>query len=333
MIRFNKVVGVSLLLFVTILSFSLLSLQFNLDFTMVKFYDMVSHYDSNNQEHVLLMSRLARILVALLVGASLSLSGLLMQLQYQNDLADPSLMGISEGSALAISLMMIFRPEASMLEKICLSLVGSVLTSILLSFISKKLINNQNRLGLPLLGIVLSMLLSSATTFIVSYFNIAQSVSAWYASRLYRVSLVDVWYFLPFLIMGIFFLVILRKELNIFAFGQDITTVIGMNRKMVSLLLSGLVVLFTGVSVAVVGRLAFIGLVVPHISKLLIGKKYSDNILLVPMLGASLVLVSDYLSRLVNAPFETPVSVVIAMIGVPLFLYLIRKGNTFSYDT
>lgn len=333
MVLFNKKIRISIIFLFSILLFSFLSLRFDLNFSISHLYDLLKNYDTNNQEHVLLMSRLARIFVAILIGASLSLSGLLMQLQYQNDLADPSLMGISEGSAFAISLMMIFRPEATMLEKIIASLIGSVITYALLTIIVKNILTEKNRLGIPLLGIILSMLLNSITTFIVSYFDISQSVSAWYVSRLYRVSLADIWYFLPILILGIILLIIFRRELNVFAFGHDLTTVVGMNQKLMNFFLSAMVVLLTGVSVAVVGILAFIGLIVPHIAKLLIGKKYSDNLLIVPMIGASLVVASDYLSRLVNYPFETPISVVISSIGVPMFLYLVRKGSTFNYDT
>jgi iron complex transport system permease protein len=155
----------------------------------------------------------------------------------------------------------------------------------------------------------------------VTYFNIAQSVNAWYSSRLYRVTLTDVWYFLPVLVIGILLLIVLRKQLNILAFGKELTTVIGMNRNLLNGLLSFVVILLTGISVAIVGRLSFIGLVVPHMSRLLIGKRYSDN-----------VLGSDYLSRWLNYPFETPTSVVIALIGVPLFLFLIKKGAGVSYD-
>lgn len=312
--------------------FSFLSIRFDLNTSFSQLIEVVTHYNPNQQEHVLIMSRISRILVALLIGASLSLSGLVMQLQYQNDLADPSLLGVTDGSALAISLMMVFYPEAAMLERIIFSLIGSLVVYLILLLLNRWMISENDRLALPLLGIVLSLLLSSVTTFIVTYFNIAQSVTAWHTSRLYRVNLADVWYFLPVLTIGIILLILLRKEMNVFAFGKDITTSIGMNRKLLNALFSLVVVLLTGISVAIVGRMAFIGLVVPHISKLLVGKKYSDNILITPIIGALLVLMSDYFSRLINYPFETPTGVVISLIGVPLFLILVRKGTGVSYD-
>ena len=327
----KKFILINLLMICTV-AVILLSLTFDLSINYSDIWQALTHFNPDSTEHVLIISRVSRVIVALLVGASLSLSGQVMQLQYQNDLADPSLMGISDGSALAISILMIFNPEAKMLERIIISLVGSLVISLLLFIINQKMISQRDKLSLPLLGIILSLLISSVTTFIVTYFDIAQSVTAWYASRLYRVSLSDVIYFLPVLIIGIILLLILRKEMNVFSFGPEITTVIGMNRKLLNTLLSLVVVLLTGISVAIVGRMAFIGLVVPHMSKLLVGKRYGDTLLITPILGGFLVLVSDYLSRILNYPFETPISVVIAFLGVPIFLYLVRKGTNMRYD-
>lgn len=327
----KKFILINLLMICTVVVI-LLSLTFDLSINYSDIWQALRHFNPDSTEHVLIISRVSRVIVALLVGASLSLSGQVMQLQYQNDLADPSLMGISDGSALAISILMIFNPEAKMLERIIISLVGSLVIYLLLFIINKRMIRERDKLSLPLLGIILSLLISSITTFIVTYFDIAQSVTAWYASRLYRVSLSDVIYFLPVLIIGIILLLILRKEMNVFSFGPEITTVIGMNRKLLNTLLSLVVVLLTGISVAIVGRMAFIGLVVPHMSKLLVGKRYGDTLLITPILGGFLVLVSDYLSRILNYPFETPISVVIAFLGVPIFLYLVRKGTNMRYD-
>ena len=198
----KKFILINLLMICTV-AVILLSLTFDLSINYSDIWQALTHFNPDSTEHVLIISRVSRVIVALLVGASLSLSGQVMQLQYQNDLADPSLMGISDGSALAISILMIFNPEAKMLERIIISLVGSLVIYLLLFIINQKMISQRDKLSLPLLGIILSLLISSVTTFIVTYFDIAQSVTAWYASRLYRVSLSDVIYFLPVLIIKI----------------------------------------------------------------------------------------------------------------------------------
>lgn len=306
--------------------FSILSLTFDMNKMFSVLKSALFRYDTTDQIQVIMMSRLARVLVASLVGASLALSGFIMQLHFQNDLADPSLMGVSDGSALLITISMIFIPQLTTLERIVFSIFGSLLAYGLFSMVTQMSFTNQSQLSFPLIGIVVSMLLSSVTTFLVSYYNLAQVVSSWHNSRLYRVSFNEVIYFLPILLILIFLLIIFRKQMDVYAYGEEITVSLGMNRKRWSRVYSLIVVILTGVSVAIVGRLSFIGIIVPHIAKLLLGKRYSITIFIVPIIGSLLVLISDYVSRLVNYPFETPVGVVIALIGVPVFLYLIRRG-------
>lgn len=313
---------------ILLIIFGFLSLTFGMKNSLVFFLEVIVNYDKTNPEHIIFISHLARVLVAVSVGASLALAGFIMQLQYKNDLADPTLMGVSDGSALAIVIGMIFMPNLTMLGRIIFSVIGSFLAYIIISYIYKIVFLGQSRLTFPLIGIVISMLLSSMTTFLVSYYNIAQSVNSWYNSRLYRVSFSDVVYFWPILLLLIFLIVLLRKQMDIYSYGHSITTSIGMERIHWENFYSVCVVILTGVSVAIVGRIAFVGLVIPHIVKLSIGKKYAASVFFVPLTGGIFVLMSDYLSRYINYPFETPIGVVIALVGVPIFLYLIRRGAT-----
>ncbi|MBS7576757.1 MULTISPECIES: iron ABC transporter permease [unclassified Enterococcus] len=315
-----------LIICVLIALFSFLALTFEMNNAFSILKTAIFNYDMSNQEHVIILSRVARVLVAILVGAALSLSGFIMQLQYQNDLADPSLMGVSDGSALVIVVSMIFMPQSTMIERMIFSVLGSFFAYLLITAFYRLAFINQSKLSFPLIGIVISMLLNSITTFLVSYFNIAQSVSAWYNSRLYRVSLSDVIYFLPILLILILLVLIFRRQMDVYAYGEALTVALGMNRKRWYRFFSLIVVILTGVSVAIVGRIAFVGLIVPHMVKLVIGKRYSKAVFFVPLVGALIVLISDYLSRYVNYPFETPVGVVIALMGVPIFLFLIRRG-------
>lgn len=308
--------------------FSFLSLTFEMKKPLAFFLEVLMDYDKNNPEHIIFISHLARVLVSISVGASLALGGFIMQLQYENDLADPTLMGVSDGSALAIVIGMIFLPNLTMPERIAFSVIGSFLAYIIISYIYKILFLSQSRLTFPLIGIVISMLLSSMTTFLVSYYNIAQSVSSWYNSRLYRVSFSDVVYFWPILLLLVILIILLRKQMDIYSYGHSITTSIGMKRRQWELFYGVIVVLLTGLSVAIVGRIAFVGLVIPHIIKLSIGKKYAVSVFFVPLTGGLFVLISDYFSRYINYPFETPIGIVIALIGVPTFLYLIKRGAT-----
>ncbi|WEV60406.1 iron ABC transporter permease [Streptococcaceae bacterium ESL0729] len=318
----------SLLILALFLGLSFLSLSFEMDHTLETLQGMIFAYNPQNQNQLIILARIARLLVAFLVGASLALAGFIMQVQYQNDLADPSLMGVSDGSALAIVIGMIFFPQQAILMRIIFSILGSFMSYFFISYLYKALFWGKSRLNLPLIGIATSMLLSSLTSFLVAYFHLAQSVSSWYTSRLYRVSFFDVIYFLPVLLLALLLTIAFRRQIDIYAYGPQVTTSLGMNRKFWDKFFSLLVVILTGVSIAIVGRIAFVGLIIPHMVKLLFGRKYSQTVLFVPATGGIFLLTCDYLSRYINYPFETPIGLVLALIGVPVFLYLIRRRTS-----
>lgn len=315
-----------------LLIFGYLSLTFEIQQPWETFLKVLMSYDASEKAQVILLSRLSRVAVAIFAGASLSLGGLLMQLHYRNALADPSLMGVTDGSALAVVLLLAFVPESGMKGRIFASLLGSFVAYFLIRLALKKVENSNNPVALPLIGMILSMLLGSFTTLIASYFNLAQSMTSWYNSRLYRVDLVDVHYFLWPLCIAILLLFLFRKQLDVYRFPKETTISIGLNRKFYENMFLFLVVILTGVTVAIVGRIAFVGIIVPHMARLLFGNRYEQLILIVPLMGAGFVLVADYLSRWVNYPFETPVGVMFALIGVPVFLWLIRAGKEQSYE-
>ncbi|WEV44912.1 iron ABC transporter permease [Streptococcaceae bacterium ESL0687] len=325
-----KYVAGSFLILGLFLIFSLLSLSFEMNHTLETLRGMIFDYNPQNQNHLILLGRIARILVGFLVGASLALAGFIMQVQYQNDLADPSLMGVSDGSALAIVMGMILFPQQPTLTRIIFSILGSLLSYLLISYLYKVLFSGKSRLNLPLIGIATSMLLSSLTSFLVSYFHIAQSVSSWYTSRLYRVSFFDVIYFLPVLLLALILVILFRRQIDLYAFGPDKARSLGMNRKLWDNFFSLLVVLLTGVSIAIVGRIAFVGLIIPHMVKLVTGQKYSQAVLFIPATGGIFLMACDYLSRYINYPFETPIGLVLALAGVPVFLYLIRRRTSYQ---
>ena len=312
--------------------FVFLALRFEIPNMFPLLKQLVTAYDATDKDQVIFVSRIARVLVACLVGAGLAISGLMMQLQYDNDLADPSLMGVSDGSALVVAFSMVFLPQLSMLQRMTFSIAGAFVAYLLVTGIFRMTLFNRSPLSFPLIGIVVSTMLNSLTKFLVSYFNLAQSVSAWYNSRLYRTSMEEVVYFMPILLLFIMLLLLMRKQMDVYAFGEELTVPLGMNRKAFSIFFSLTVVCLTGISVAIAGRIAFVGLIVPHIVKLIVGKRYTAAVVLVPILGALLVVASDYLSIFVNYPFETPVGLVIALLGVPLFLFLIRRGAGIRYE-
>ncbi len=321
--------GAGLILLLVVVCFC--SLTFELDEPWSTLQAVVKSYDATDKEQVILLSRIARVSVALFAGAALSLSGLLMQLHYHNTLADPSLMGVNDGASFAVVLMLAFFSDASMLQRITASIAGSFVAYLLIQMGLKKVRSHRSPVALPLIGLIVSMILGSLTTLVASYFNLSQSMTTWYSSRLYRVEWHQVRYFILPLLLALIFVVMLRKQFTVYRYNQDLTVAIGMERKKYAALLQGLVVVLTGVTVAIVGRIAFIGLIVPHMARLVVGNRYDKLVIFVPLLGAVLVVTADYAGRFLNYPFETPVGIMFAMIGVPIFLWLIKTGKGQSY--
>lgn len=255
-----------------------------------------------------------------------------MQLHYRNTLADPSLMGVNDGAALAVILILVFFSDASMPQRIIASIAGSFVAYLMIQVGLKKVRVHHSPLALPLVGLIVSMILGSLTTLIASYFNLSQSMTSWYSSRLYRVEWQQVRYFILPLLIAIVFIAVLRKQFTVYRYDHDLTVAIGMERKKFELILQALVVVLTGVTVAIAGRIAFVGLIVPHMARLVYGNRYEKLIIYVPLVGAVMVVAADYLGRYLNYPFETPVGIMFAMIGVPIFLWLIRSGKGGDYN-
>ncbi|MFV0559869.1 MAG: FecCD family ABC transporter permease [Enterococcus sp.] len=319
-------------LFIVLAVVSFFSLTFQLDTPLQTAQQIIGNYDGSSKEQVILVSRIARVCVALLAGASLALSGLLMQLHYHNSLADPSLMGVTDGAALAVMVVLSFWPESTIFMRICASILGSFIAYGLIRIALTQLPGDKSAVTLPLVGLILSMILSSITTLLASYFGLAQSLTSWYNSRLYRVEWSDVRYFIFPLFISLLITFALRKQFNVYRHHPEVTIAIGMNRKVYALILQLLVVVLTGVTVGIIGRVAFVGLIVPHMARLIFHNRYEKLILIVPLMGATFVVAADYFSRWVNYPFETPIGIVFAMIGVPVFLWLIRKEKGHGYE-
>lgn len=322
--------GAGLILLLLIVCF--FSLTFEISEPCQTLLAVIKSYDSTVKEQVILLSRISRVSIALFAGSALALSGLLMQLHYRNTLADPSLMGVNDGAALAVILILVFFSDASMPQRIIASIAGASVAYLMIQVGLKKVRVHHSPLALPLVGLIVSMILGSLTTLIASYFNLSQSMTSWYSSRLYRVEWQQVRYFILPLLIAIVFIAVLRKQFTVYRYDHDLTVAIGMERKKFELILQALVVVLTGVTVAIAGRIAFVGLIVPHMARLVYGNRYEKLIIYVPLVGAVMVVAADYLGRYLNYPFETPVGIMFAMIGVPIFLWLIRSGKGGDYN-
>jgi iron complex transport system permease protein len=289
-------------------------------------WDALFHFDSGNVNHQIVMhSRLPRVIGALLIGAFLAISGAIMQGMTRNYLASPSIMGVSDGSVFAITLCMIFTPGASSLDMIIYSLVGSALGVGIVFGLASLLPNGMSPVRMAIIGTIIGTFLSGISAAMTSYFQVSQKISFWYNARLHQMDPGLIKLAIPFAVAGIAIALFISKSITILSLGEEISVSLGQRTVLVKAMAVVSVAILTGISVALAGHIGFVGLIIPHIARFLVGTDYRWIIPCAGILGAVFLALADIFSRFLNYPFETPIGVVTSLIGVPFFLYLVRK--------
>lgn len=293
-------------------------------------WEAIFSFDPGNVNHQIVMhSRLPRVIGALLIGAFLAISGALMQGMTRNYLASPSIMGVSDGSAFAITFCMIFMPNASSLDMIVYSLIGSAFGVGITFGLASLLPNGMTPVRMAIIGVIIGTFLSSVSAALASYFQVSQNVSFWYNARLHQINPDMIMFVIPFAVVGIAMALFISRSITVLSLGEEMSISLGQRTLLVKLMATASVVILTGISVALAGKIGFVGLIIPHITRFLVGIDYRRIIPYAGILGGIFLALSDVLSRFLNYPFETPIGVVTSLFGVPFFLYLIRKrGGT-----
>ncbi len=288
-------------------------------------WESIIRFDASNVDHQIVRTgRIPRAVAVLLVGGFLAVAGAVMQGITRNYLASPSLMGVNDGSAFVITLALVFFPGLPNYQMILLSMLGSAIGAGLVFGFGSMIKNGLSPVRLAIIGTVIGTFLSSIASAIAMYFQVSQTVAAWYNTKVQAVDLDMLLLSIPFGIIGIILAIVSARAITITSLGEDVAVGLGQKTKAVRFLSMFSVVLLTGTAVALVGKIAFVGLVIPHIVRFLVGEDYRFIIPSSLVMGAFFLSLCDLLSRYLNYPFETPIGVVTAIIGVPFFLYLIR---------
>ena len=286
---------------------------------------------SATERLILLQIRLPRILSSALVGASLSVSGLLFQGLFRNPMADPYVIGASGGSVLGACLGIFFFSQASLLGlslTAVLAFAGSVLTMVLVYALARSR-GRTNVVTLLLAGFAISTILTNCTYFFEVLDQTSGSSTRILLSWLRGVISTPSWPSLAFsgaaLALGLLAALPLTRRLNTLALGDEYAHQLGLNveRTRIAIILVGS--LLTATAVGLGGLISFAGLIIPHISRLLLGP---DQVRLLPvtgLAGAIFLVLADTLARTVLAPTEIPVGILMAVVGGPFFLYLLRR--------
>ena len=276
-------------------------------------------------EMVIWNIRFPRNIVGALVGANLAVSGAILQAVMKNPLADPGIVGVSSGAGLAGVIMLIFMPEASILLT-PVAFVGAMLSAAAVYALAWK--NGIRPTRIILAGVAVSAFLGSGiSALLVFYSDKVQGALLWMVGGLSARSWPQVETLFPYTILGLVLALAGCKALTILSLGDETARGLGVPVERVRFSMTALAALLAAGAVSVAGLIGFVGLVVPHIVRLIIGTDYKYVIPGSAILGAGVLVFCDTLGRVAFSPIEIPAGIIMAFLGAPFFLYLLRRSS------
>ncbi|ELI5380242.1 TPA: iron chelate uptake ABC transporter family permease subunit [Vibrio parahaemolyticus] len=287
-------------------------------------------FDEGNMLHQILATlRAPRTYAGLLIGASLAVSGVLMQGLTRNPLASPSILGINAGAACFMALASIGVPFFSQLNPIINAVFGALLSGGAVMLLGGFFSARSHPLRLVLAGIAISALLIGLTrASVILADDMAYSVLHWLTGSLSAVDSQQWQQLWPFATLGVVLAMGLARNLNLLALGDEVAVGLGGNIRLTRFISGLSVVLLAGTSVAIAGPIGFVGLLVPHLVRPIVGHNYHILIPVSALCGAALVTWSDALSRAIAFPAETPVGVITALLGTPCFIVIAMRKSS-----
>ncbi|HFI0678930.1 TPA: FecCD family ABC transporter permease [Streptococcus suis] len=276
-------------------------------------------------QDVVINLRLPRMVAAILVGAAMAQAGAMMQGITRNAIADPGLLGINAGAGLALILGYAIFGSLHYSQILVICLLGSCLAAGLVFGLSYQVQKGYNQLRLILSGAMVASLFSAIGQAITIYFDLSTAVIGWQAGGLVQVNWKMLTIIGPLIIVGLILAQLFSHQLTILSLNETVAKNLGQQTVLMTLVLLGIVLLLSAAAVALVGSLSFVGLIIPHFIRMFTGKNYKLLLPLTAFAGASFLIWVDLVCRSINPPAETPISAIISIIGLPCFLWLIRK--------
>ncbi|GAB4425724.1 MAG: iron ABC transporter permease [Chloroflexi bacterium OHK40] len=283
-------------------------------------------FNPESTEHLIIQTlRIPRAAVAALVGAALAVAGALMQGLTRNPLADPGILGIETGAALGVVAAVYFLQIGSLYLYALFAFAGAALTAVAVYALGSLGRGGPTPLKITIAGAALTALLSSLTTgMLIFNQRTLEEVRFWLAGSVAGRDLNLLLQAAPYLIAGLLLALGLGRQITTISLGDDVAKGLGQRTGWVKGLTAIATVLLAGGAVAVAGPIGFVGLVIPHAVRFLVGQDYRWILPYAALIGATFLVLSDVAARLVLRPTELPVGVMTALIGGPFFVYLVR---------
>ena len=296
------------------------------DISLGSIYTAFTAFDGSTEHLIIRTVRLPRSLIATFVGAALAVAGAIMQGITHNPLASPSILGVNAGAAFAVVVATLIFGSSSLSVYAWFAFLGAGITAVMVYLLGSLGRGGLTSLNLTIAGAALTLFISSITSgiLIISQRTL-EEIRFWIAGSIAGRELDLFMQVLPYLGVGLLLAFALGRQITTLSLGEDVAKGLGQQTAWVKIAAAVSVVLLAGGSVAIAGPIGFIGLIIPHMSRFLVGVDYRWILPYAPMLGAILLLVADTCARIVIQPQELPVGLVMPLIGAPFFIYLIRS--------
>ncbi|CAM2917474.1 FecCD family ABC transporter permease [Halobacterium salinarum] len=269
--------------------------------------------------------RLPRILVGTLVGANLAVSGAIFQIVTRNELASPYILGVSNGAGMVVLLTLTLFSGLLPVMPLLAALGGAVAFLIVYAIAWK---NGTNPVRLVLAGVVVSTVFGSvqrALFFFIDNLGVVMSAQTWLSGSLLGTDWAQVRIALPFTVLSLALAFLVTNELDVLLLGEETAESLGMPVEKVRFGVAGIAILSTAAAIAVAGLIGFVGLIVPHMVRNIVGNDTRDLLAGCVVLGPALLVGADVGARLALDPVQLPVGIITGLVGGPYFLYLMRR--------
>ncbi|MDF2849232.1 MAG: iron chelate uptake transporter family permease subunit [Oerskovia sp.] len=294
--------------------------------------DALTSYDPTNPDHlVVIEKRVPRTLVGLVAGAALGAAGTLMQGLTRNPLADPGLLGVSAGASLFVVGAISFFGVSQVGGYVWFAFAGAAIAAAVVYGVASVGREGATPVKLALAGAAVTAALTSVVTAVLLVDRATLDLMRfWQVGSLAARGSTVVWQVLPFVVVGLVLALALGRSLNGLALGDDVARGLGQDVTRTRVVAGVAIVLLCGAATAAVGPVAFVGLVVPHVARYVVGLDYRWVLPYAAVAAPVLLIGCDVIGRVVARPGELQVGVVTAVVGAPLFIALVRRGKTVS---
>ncbi|GGB08235.1 iron ABC transporter permease [Macrococcus hajekii] len=320
-----KNVMLSMVIVVAIIIILLISFCLGtVNYSIGQIFSAFFHYENIESHNIIRDIRVPRELGALLVGMALACSGAIMQGITKNALADPALLGLNAGASMMISMVLAFSENASFLVLMLAGFLGAVIGGTLVLLIGSSRRGGFSTMRIILAGAAISALLTALASGIALIFRLNQSITFWTAGGVAGTTWQQLAYAAPVILVIIVLVSMRGRQLTALSLGEEMAQGLGADTNRIRIFFSIMTMLLAGIAVSLVGSLVFVGLMVPHIVRFLVGTDYRLILPFSALLGGLSIVVADTIARLAG---ESPLGAIISIIGVPFFIYLVRRDG------